>query len=159
MTTLALAPVMRQHSAGVAVITTRDEQPVGFCATSLSSVSLNPPTVSFSVATASTSGRAWQRAQCGIVHLLRSDQAAVASAFARSGPEKFAGEVAWRWGPGDLPLLDNVLAWMLVATRHSLVVGDHLLLVCDVRQANVSPGRAPLIRHNGAYHALPAAAS
>lgn len=155
MTALPLAPVMRQHCAGVAIITTRDAEPVGFCATSLSSVSLDPPTISFSVAVASASGRAWQRAERGIVHLLRSDQLAVASAFARSGPEKFAGAVAWRWGPGDLPLLDNVLAWMLVTTRHRLGVGDHLLVVCDVRQASVTPGPGSLVRYNGAYHALP----
>lgn len=156
MTTLALAPIMRQHSAGVAIVTTRDEEPVGFCATSLSSVSLDPPTISFSVAVGSRSGRAWQRADLGIVHLLRSDQVAVASAFARSGPDKFGGAVVWRWGPGDQPLLDNVLAWMLVSPRHRLVVGDHLLVVCEVRQASVTPGPGSLIRYNGAFHALPA---
>lgn len=156
MTTSALARIMRQHSAGVAVITTRGEEPVGFCATSLSSVSLDPPTIAFSVAVDSSSGRAWQRADLGIVHLLRSDQVAVASAFARSGPHKFGGAVAWRWGPGDQPLLDNVLAWMLVSTRHRLEVGDHLLVICDVRQASVTPGPGSLIRYNGAFHGLPA---
>lgn len=152
----ALRDAMRQHSAGVVIITTRDEEPVGFCATSLSSVSLEPPTVSFSVSAASASGRAWVRVQLGLVHLLRSDQAAIASAFSRPGPEKFAGPVAWRPGPGGLPLLDNVLAWILVSARHRLVVGDHLLVVCDVRQAHVNSGPGSLIRYNGAFHALPA---
>jgi flavin reductase (DIM6/NTAB) family NADH-FMN oxidoreductase RutF len=149
-----LRATMRQHSAGVAVITTRDQGPVGFCATSLSSVSLEPPTVSFAVAVDSVSGQAWRSAEHGIVHLLRSDQAAVASAFARSGPGKFAGSAAWRWGPGGQPLLDNVLAWMLVSTRTRLVVGDHLLVVCNVQEATVEPGPGPLIHHNGDFHAL-----
>jgi flavin reductase (DIM6/NTAB) family NADH-FMN oxidoreductase RutF len=149
-----LRATMRQHCAGVAVITTRDHGPVGFCATSLSSVSLDPPTVSFAVAVDSTSGRAWRSAECGIVHLLRSDQAALAAEFARSGPDKFADSAAWRWGPGGQPLLENVLAWMLVSTRTRLVVGDHLLVVCDVQEATVEPGLGPLIRHNGDFHAL-----
>jgi flavin reductase (DIM6/NTAB) family NADH-FMN oxidoreductase RutF len=147
---------MRQHCAGVAVITTRGAGPVGFCATSLSTVSLEPPTISFAVDLGSTSGRAWQSAPLGIVHLLRSDQAAVASAFARSGPDKFTGPVSWRWGPEGQPLLDDVLAWMLVSTRHRLVVGDHLLIVCDVREASAQPGPGPLIRHDGSFHTLTA---
>lgn len=152
-----LRAMMRQHAAGVAVITTRDAgQPVGFCATSLSSVSLDPPTVSFAVAVGSVSGRAWRRAERGIVHLLRADQAAVAAAFARTGPEKFTGPVGWRWGPGGQPLLDGVLAWMLVSARDRLLVGDHLLIVADVRTATVAAGPGPLIRCGGGFHALPA---
>jgi len=147
-----LRSAMRQRPTGVAVITTRDEGPVGFCATSLTSVSLEPPTVCFAVAVGSTSGRAWRRAAHGIVHLLRSDQTAVASTFARSSPDKFAGSVGWRWGPRGQPLLDNVLAWMLVGTRTRLVVGDHLLIVCDVREAAVEPGPGPLIRYDGGFH-------
>lgn len=152
-----LRATMRQHGAGVAVITTRDAGPVGFCATSLSTVSLEPPTISFAVDLGSTSGRAWRSAPLGIVHLLRSDQAAVADAFARSGPDKFAGPVSWRWGPAEQPLLDRVLAWMLVSTRTRLVVGDHLLVICDVREACVPPRpeAGPLIRHDGGFHGLP----
>jgi flavin reductase (DIM6/NTAB) family NADH-FMN oxidoreductase RutF len=154
-----LRSIMRQHCAGVAVITTGAEEPIGFCATSLSSVSLEPPTICFAVATESVSGRAWRDAVHGIVHLLRSDQAAVASAFARSGPGKFAGAVGWRCGPCGQPLLDNVLAWMLVSPRTRLVVGDHLLVVCYVIEATVEPRAepepGPLIHHDGGFHCLP----
>jgi len=159
-----LRTTMRRHGAGVAVITTRDtDGPVGFCATSLTSVSLDPPTVSFAVAIGSTSGQAWERTGHGIIHLLRSDQAAVASNFARSGPDKFDA-IGWRWGPNAQPLLDHVLAWMLVSTRIRVAVGDHLLIVCDVREVAVpsragldaGPDAGPLIHHNGRFHGLAA---
>jgi flavin reductase (DIM6/NTAB) family NADH-FMN oxidoreductase RutF len=150
-----LRATMRQHAAGVAVITTRQGGPVGFCATSLCTVSLEPPTVCFTVTVGSASGEAWRSAQHGIVHLLRSDQAAVASAFARPGPDKFADPAAWRWGPGGLPLLEHCQAWMLVSTRTRLVVGDHLLIIGDVRAAVVHPGPGPLVHHDGGFHALP----
>jgi flavin reductase (DIM6/NTAB) family NADH-FMN oxidoreductase RutF len=148
---------MRRHAAGVSVITTCDASggPVGFCATSLASVSLRPPTVSFSVDASSASGRAWRSTALGIIHLLRSDQADVASAFAVSGPGKFAGSTGWRWGPSGQPLLDNVLAWMLVRTRTQLVVADHLLIVCDVRETTVQPGHGPLIHYNSRFYGLP----
>jgi flavin reductase (DIM6/NTAB) family NADH-FMN oxidoreductase RutF len=149
-----LRATMRQHCAGVTVITTSHQGPAGFCATSLTSVSLEPPTICFAVAVGSASGQAWQSASHGIVHLLRADQTEVASAFARSGPGKFAGSDGWRWGPGGQPLLDDVLAWMLVSTRTRLVVGDHLLVICDVREAAVQPGRGPLIHHDGGFYSL-----
>lgn len=153
---IALRETMRQHAAGVAVITTCDGGPVGFCATSLTSVSLDPPCVSFTVAVDSVSGRAWRHAAHGIVHLLRGDQAAVARRFARSGPEKFTGQGGWRWGPGGAPLLDSALAWMLVSPRDRLVVGDHLLVVCDVLRTTTTAGARPLVHHDGGFHALPA---
>jgi flavin reductase (DIM6/NTAB) family NADH-FMN oxidoreductase RutF len=151
----AFRAVMRQHGAGVAIITTWDDGPSGFCATSLSSVSLDPPLVSFAVAAGSGSGRAWRTDRPGVVHLLRSDQAGLARAFARPGPGKFAAPVSWRRGPGGQPLLDGVLAWMLVSTRLRLAAGDHLLVVCDVREAHWAPGPGPLIRHGGGFYGLP----
>ncbi len=153
----ALRLTMRKHAAGVSVITTCDAGggPVGFCATSLTSVSLQPPTVSFTVNVSSVSGQAWRNTTHGLIHLLRSDQADVASAFAVSGPDKFAGPVGWRWGPSGQPLLDNVLAWMLVRTRTQLVVEDHLLIVCDVLEATVRPGPGPLVRYNNDFYSLP----
>lgn len=153
-----LGLTMRRHAAGVAVITTCDGGggPVGFCATSLTSVSLQPPTVGFWVDVNSTSGRAWRSAAHGIVHLLRSDQSDVASTFAVSGPDKFAGPIAWRWGPGRQPLLDNVLASMLVRTRTRLVVGDHVLIVCDVHNATVQPGHNPLVHYDRGFYGLAA---
>lgn len=151
----AFRAAMRQHGAGVAVITTWDDGPAGFCATSLSSVSLDPPMVSFAVAADSGSGRAWRTARPGIVHLLRSDQADLAVAFARPGAGKFARPVSWRRGPAGQPLLAGVLAWMLVSTRLRLVAGDHLLVVCDVAEAHCAAGPGPLIRHGGGFYGLP----
>jgi flavin reductase (DIM6/NTAB) family NADH-FMN oxidoreductase RutF len=146
--------VMRQHAAGVAVITTYSEEPVGFCATSLTALATNPPAVSFSVAERSSSGRAWAVAEYGIVHLLRANQQQTAALFGRPGPGKFAGAIGWHWGPHGQPLLDDVLAWMLVSPWTRLPVGDHLLVVCNVHGATVAPGPGPLLHHAGGYHRL-----
>ena len=151
-----LREVMRQHAAGVVVITTGADEPTGFCATSLTSVCLDPPTVAFAVAAGSASGQAWARAEFGIVHVLRAEQRELAAAFARSGPEKFTHRARWRHGPRGQPLLDGVLAWLLVRTTTRLTVGDHLMLLCEVEASHVQAGTAPLIYHNGDFHALPA---
>src|SRR3954452_8208748 len=93
--------VMRRHAAGVVVITADTGEPTGFCATSLTSVSLRPPTVAFAVHADSASGLAWQTARYGIVHLLRADQHELAAAFARPGRDKFAR--GWSTGPRGQP--------------------------------------------------------
>lgn len=155
-----LRSVMRRHASGVAVITTMvqgpsaEQHPAGFCATSLTSLSLDPPMVSFSVATASASGRAWADAGHGLVHLLRGDQANVAAVFGRPGPDKFAS-IAWVPGPQGQPLLLGVLGWLLVSPRTVVEVADHLLVICDVRACHVDPAGRPLVHHAGAFHALP----
>ncbi|MYS39753.1 flavin reductase, partial [Streptomyces sp. SID5998] len=51
-----LRSVFRRHAAGVAVITARGEAgPVGFTATSLTSVSAEPPMISFGIGTGASS--------------------------------------------------------------------------------------------------------
>ncbi|MBW8821649.1 MAG: flavin reductase, partial [Streptomyces sp.] len=51
-----LRSVFRQHAAGVAVITASgDAGPVGFTATSLASVSAEPPMLSFGIGTGASS--------------------------------------------------------------------------------------------------------
>jgi flavin reductase (DIM6/NTAB) family NADH-FMN oxidoreductase RutF len=150
-----LRQAMRQHPAGVVVITTGRDEPTGFCATSLTSVSLDPPTVSFAVHASSASGRAWAEAQLGLVHLLSADQRDLAAHFARTGPQKFADTTRWRAGPEGQPLLEGVAAWLLVAPSTRLMVGDHLLVICDVSMTSVRGPTPPLVYHNGGYHAIP----
>ncbi len=88
-TTFATGPdtfraAMRHHAKGVAVITAGAENPVGFCATSLSSVSLEPPVVSFTVGLRSASWRTVESARHVMVHLLADHQADLASRFGRT---------------------------------------------------------------------------
>jgi len=148
-----LRTVMRLHPAGVVVITACLDRPTGFCATSLTSVSLDPPTVSFAVSMHSASGQTWASTQHGIVHMLGAEQREVALAFARPGPEKFA--VGWSNGPEGQPLLDGVQAWLLIRPLTRLEVGDHLVVIAEVEASNCTPGQQPLIYHDGTFYALP----
>jgi flavin reductase (DIM6/NTAB) family NADH-FMN oxidoreductase RutF len=153
-----LKSVMRRHASGVTVITTMvrepsGQRPAGFCATSLTPLSFDPPVISFSVAAASASGQAWAAAGRGLVHLLRGDQADVAAAFARPGPGKFT-DVAWVPGPDGQPLVLGVLGWLLVSPRTVVDVAEHRLVICDVLACHADSGQ-PLVHHAGGFHALP----
>ncbi|RIJ62650.1 flavin reductase, partial [Clavibacter lycopersici] len=61
----AFRAAFRRHAAGVAVVTTRDAHgsPVGFTATSLASVSADPPLASFSLARTASSAAALAAAE------------------------------------------------------------------------------------------------
>lgn len=154
----ALAPdayraVMRHHAKGVAVITARADRPVGFCATSVASVSLDPPLVSFAAGLRTSSWAAMRTAPHFMVQLLAEGQEELARGFARSGGDKFAPPVSWRGGPYGLPLLDGVLAWLALAPVAVHPVGDHALVIGQVLAADHVPGR-PLVHHDGDFARL-----
>jgi flavin reductase (DIM6/NTAB) family NADH-FMN oxidoreductase RutF len=150
-----LRQVMRRHAAGVAVITCGADQPTGFCATSLTSVCLEPPMISFAVSADSDSGRAWAVTEHGLAHLLGADQQELARRFARSGPEKFGVGTTWRPGPFGQPLLDDVVGWLLVNPRTRLTVGDHLMMICAVEASSLQSEACALVHHDGGFYSLP----
>ena len=147
---------MRHHAKGVAVITAGAEDPIGFCATSLSSVSLEPPLVSFTVGLRSASWATIETARHVMVHLLADSQADLASLFGRQGTAKFGPDTRWHRNELGLPVLDDVLAWLLLALTGWLPVGDHALVIGRViASGHAAAGTArPLIHHNGEFAAV-----
>lgn len=143
--------VMRHHAKGVAVVTTGVDVPVGFCATSLTSISLDPPLVSFTVGLHTASWPGVQSAQHVMVHLLADGQEGIARTFARSGAEKFGPGTRWHRGAFGLPVLADVLAWMLVEPVNRLPIGDHALVIGRVIAARHVAGGRPLVHHNGEF--------
>ncbi|MER5771303.1 flavin reductase family protein [Streptomyces sp. NPDC001985] len=149
-----LRSVFRRHAAGVAVITARGEMPAGFTATSLTSVSADPPMVSFGVASTSVSGGIVARSAHVGVHILGEHQAELAATFARRGADRFGPPTRWRVGPEGVPLLGGVLAWMVCRVVSRVPAGDHSLVVAEAVTGTLSsPGR-PLLYHQGRFNAL-----
>src|SRR3954469_15399779 len=102
--------LLRRHAAAVVVITAPGEPPAGFTATSFTSVSLDPPLVSFCLAHSASAWPAVQTSEVIAVHVLTKEQEHVARTFATRGIDRFAAHGAWRPGPDGVPLLAGVLA-------------------------------------------------
>lgn len=99
-----LRSVFRRHAAGVAVITAQDGTgPVGFTATSLTSVSAEPPLLSFGIGTGASSWPVISEAEHIGVHILGEHQRELAATFARSGADQFGAPTGWRSGPEEFP--------------------------------------------------------
>jgi flavin reductase (DIM6/NTAB) family NADH-FMN oxidoreductase RutF len=147
--------VFRNHPAGVVVVTVdAGRGPAGFTATSLTSLSLAPPLVSFGVGTTTSSWPHVRQATGVVVNFLAADQEQVARTFATSGIDRFAAPTRWRRLPQGAPVLDGVASWLRVDLEQIVPAGDHRVVIGRVRESWSSGTRSPLLFHDGHYQTL-----
>ncbi|NUP40893.1 MAG: flavin reductase [Streptomyces sp.] len=147
--------IFRNHPAGVVVVTVdAGRGPAGFTATSLTSLSLDPPLVSFGVGVTASSWPHVERARSAVVNFLGADQEHVARNFATSGIDRFAAPTSWRRLPQGEPVLDGVTGWLRIDLEQIVPAGDHRVVIGRVQEAWADDGRDPLVFHDGHYHTL-----
>ncbi|MEV0597804.1 flavin reductase family protein [Streptomyces sp. NPDC050315] len=143
-----LRRTLRRHAAGVTVVTVPG--PAGFTATSFTSVSLEPPLVSFYLGRTASTVEAVRTADRFAVHVLGPQNAALAGQFARSGIDRFDG-VPWTPSDDGLPVLDGVPSWLTARVTLRQAIGDHLLVVGQVDGGGADGSSAGLVYHAGAF--------
>jgi flavin reductase (DIM6/NTAB) family NADH-FMN oxidoreductase RutF len=144
--------LLRHQAASVVVVTVAADPPVGFTATSFTSVSLDPPLVSVCLDRSSSSWPAVSVAGHIGVHLLSQGQEQVARTFAASGIDRFAAPTAWRPGPHGVPLLANPLVGLICRVVERVPAGDHTIVLAEpVLGLDPSSPSAPLVYHMGRY--------
>ncbi|MEV6474616.1 flavin reductase family protein [Streptomyces sp. NPDC051657] len=147
--------VFRRYPAGVVVVTAdAGRGPVGFTATSLTSLSLDPPLVSYGIGASASSWPHVEAAASTVVNFLGADQESLARTFATSGIDRFAVPTAWRRLPEGEPVLDGVAGWLRLETERIVPAGDHRIVIARVTESWLDEDRAPLLFHDGAYHSL-----
>lgn len=147
---------LRRHPAGVAVITlTSQRGPVGFTATSLSSLSLDPPLVCFNVTHTSSSIAALRQAHSVVVHLLGEHQHELARRFARSAEQRFADTASWSYLETGEPLLNGTPTWLRSTVHQLIPVGDSTLVIARVEDVHCDDNDGctppPLVYHDGGF--------
>jgi flavin reductase (DIM6/NTAB) family NADH-FMN oxidoreductase RutF len=136
---------MTHLASGVAVITARrsDGAPCGIAATSLTSYSAHPPSLLVSVWHGSRCHDALASSDHFGVHLLRSDELALAHRFAdRTLEDKFDG-IDWSWDE-NVPELGGSLAYLRLRRSENFVKYDHTLLIGDLVGGRLEEGE-PLV--------------
>ncbi|GJF31629.1 flavin-dependent reductase [Kitasatospora sp. NE20-6] len=147
--------VFRHYPAGVVVLTLdAGRGPAGFTATSLTSLSLDPPLVSFSVSETSSSWPHVRDSDTLVVNFLGAEQEALARRFATSGIDRFAEPTRWRRLPDGDPVLDDVPGWLRIRVKNVVPAGDHRIVIGRVEDSWLSPAPSPLVYHDGRYHSL-----
>ncbi|WP_202988061.1 flavin reductase family protein [Pseudomonas typographi] len=134
---------MASFASGVTAVTTQENNvPCGLIATSVCSLSAEPPTVLVCVNKSASPHDAILRTRCFAVNLLSAEQASIVERFsAAKGSERFEPE-QWTLGVTGAPvLIDSVVTFdcELIAVHdgftHSIMVGKIVDAMINERQA------------------------
>lgn len=151
--------VFRRHPAGVTVVTFREqEQLVGFTATSVISVSADPPLLAFSVAGQSSSWPRLATAGTVVINFLTAEQAPLSARFATSGIDRFACG-GWSLLDTGEPFLHHSANWVRGRIVQRTPVGASFLICVEaldssVRDPRQAPDRGALVYVDHLYHQL-----
>ncbi len=120
-------------ATGVTIVTTLDDegQPCGFTANSFSSVSLDPPLLSVSIAKSAFGLSIFSESKGFAINILAQHQRNLSNLFASQGADKFAN-VDWQGRLTGSPLLDKVVAWFDCENYQQIDAGDHVILIGKV---------------------------
>ncbi len=123
---------------------------------SLTSVSLHPPLVSFNVEREAQMHAVLAEASSFAVHLVGEDQAALCERFAapdRTAAEQFL-DLPHGFDRYGNPLLEGALAVLHCRLHAAYPAGDHSIVVGEVVEVWQHEDGAPLVYYNRAYHGV-----
>jgi flavin reductase (DIM6/NTAB) family NADH-FMN oxidoreductase RutF len=148
----------RHLAGGVSVITTgHGEDRTGLTATSVSSLSAEPPTIFFGLNLSSSSYPVIQRHRSFGVNFLSATQKQVADRFAGRGGEKGAARYAdaeWTSGVSGAPLLLGALASLDCEVEEIIERHSHAIIIGRVREVRLGRDDAALVYWRGDYERL-----
>jgi flavin reductase (DIM6/NTAB) family NADH-FMN oxidoreductase RutF len=140
-------------SGVVAVAASVKGQLTGIAASSFTSVSIDPPLVSFSIATSSSTWPLLREAERVGISVLADHHDVVCRQLAGPREERFAGLPFKVTGNGSV-LLDEAVATYDCSVREEIAAGDHLIVLLEVHQVGGGDGEHPLVFHRSAFAKL-----
>lgn len=147
--------VFRDHPAAVTLITAvTPEGHVGLTASSVSSVAIDPPAVSFSVTRATGTAGALLHADNLQIHFLTPQHAATATQFATSGGDRFAEGQGWTYDENRVPRLAGVRNRLTGTIIDTVSVGGSVLVVAEITSADLGEAAQPLLYADRVFHAF-----
>lgn len=148
----ALRGTFRRHASGVAVITLSDSTgaPVGFTATSMTSLGANPPLASFNVSRGSSSWPAIEQAQYAAIHTLGEKNLALAQKMAADHTQRFS-DSDWHTGPFGVPVFGDATAVLIVKIREIHNVESNAVVIVDVIEGLLGETDPALLYYQRGY--------
>ncbi len=137
-------------SGVVAVAAQVDGANVGLAASSFTSVSLDPPLVSFSVANRSRTWPTLRQADHLGVTILADHHGAVCRQLAGEVEHRFDGVVVTVTDDGAVTL-DEGLAQFDCTIHHEVEAGDHTIVILRLHAVEHADNSQPLVFHRSAF--------
>lgn len=136
--------------SGVTVITTvAGERPYGMTASSVTSLSAEPPLMLVCINNSVPTAAAVSRAGSFVINVLGEGQGELAQQFAVASQDKFRS-VATSPGLLGLPVLEEALAHLECEVTEEILGGTHTIFVGRVLAAGATPGQ-PLTYYRGGF--------
>lgn len=144
--------LLGRFATGVTVLTAvgPDGRPLGMTASSVASVSLDPPLLLVSVDRRNAMHAALAAASHFALNVLASDQEALARRFAEADEEARFDGVGFAPSKRGVPLLDGALAHIECEKHAAVPGGDHTVYFGRVAGGAVTD-RRPLLYYRGGY--------
>jgi flavin reductase (DIM6/NTAB) family NADH-FMN oxidoreductase RutF/DNA-binding IclR family transcriptional regulator len=144
--------VLGHYPTGVVVITglSPEGTPLGMVVGTFSSVSLEPPLVSFMPTAASSTYADLRRAPLFCINVLAYDQRPQTRILSQRDPGKF-DKVKWTMSDHGVPILDGAVAYIHCSLAEEIEAGDHRIVLCDVQDVEVARPVTPLLFFQGGY--------
>ena len=146
--------LLGRFATGVTVLTSRNPngEPIGMTASSVASVSLDPPLVLVSVDKQNDMHDAMESGTHFVLNILSAEQEALSRRFAANETERFRG-VSYRENERGIAVIEGVVAHIECEKRAAVPGGDHTIFVGLVVGGDATD-RRPLLYYRGGYAGL-----
>ncbi len=145
-----------QFGTGVAIITIAgaNDTTLGLTVNSFSSVSLDPPLISWCLASDSDMVHRFSDVNRFCVNILSADQQGISNAMAQPGTHEIEQALIKNSATGDRRLM-GALAHLDCLIQNRITAGDHIIYIGHVEDAACSEkSDAPLLYFRGGYAGL-----
>ena len=140
-------------SGVVAVAAQVDDEPIGLAASSFTSVSLDPPLVSFSIRNASATWPALRRAARLGVTILADHHGPLARQLAGDPAHRF-DDVPLLLGEGGALTIPDGLAQFDTSVYRDVEAGDHTIVLLRLHGVRRDDSAMPLVFHRSTFDSL-----
>jgi flavin reductase (DIM6/NTAB) family NADH-FMN oxidoreductase RutF len=152
----ALKSVFRNHASGITVVTsaTSDGNPIGFTASSVTSLGSNPPLVSLNIAQGSSSYQHLCPGALVAIHTLDAGTLWLAEKMAANKEQRFT-DVEFALTEDGIPVFAQVPSVLIAKVRSRTEIEANAMVVLDAVSAqNFRSATEPLVYFQRGYHTL-----
>jgi 3-hydroxy-9,10-secoandrosta-1,3,5(10)-triene-9,17-dione monooxygenase reductase component len=144
--------ILGRFPTGVVVVSAHvDGRLHGMAVNSFSSVSLDPPLVSFCAAHSSTTWPKLRATDGFTVSILGAGHEDICRRFSRKDADRYGDGHGWRMSDAGHPVLADAIGWLECQRRTVYSAGDHDVVIGEVLDGAAADGGEPLVFFEGRF--------
>jgi flavin reductase (DIM6/NTAB) family NADH-FMN oxidoreductase RutF len=148
----ALRASFRRHASGVSVITLTDATgaPIGFTATSMTSLGANPPLASFNVSQGSSTFPSLEVGKYVGIHTLGAGTVGLAQRMAADHTQRYV-PVDWHEGPYGVPVFPAATSILIAKIRDIHNIENNAVVIVDIIEGLAGTEDEALLYYQRSY--------